>query len=133
MQRYCACCGEPFLPRPQAPNQMFCSSPDCQRERRRLWQLSKRLSDSHYRDNQRAAQKKWAQRNPDYWRDYRASRSGAGQRGRAQRQTRDQARNSHSEKMDVCDLLDGLYRITWCPGYPRRDGDSWVVEITPVV
>jgi len=34
--------------------------------------------------------------------------------------------------MDVCDLPTGLYRITRHPAFPRENGDSWVVEITPV-
>ncbi|MCT9074936.1 hypothetical protein N6G06_26740, partial [Cupriavidus gilardii] len=35
-------------------------------------------------------------------------------------------------KMDACDLPSGLYRITLHPALPRENGDSWVVEITPV-
>lgn len=38
MTKRCACCGQPFEPRPQVPGQAFCSSPDCQRARRRQWQ-----------------------------------------------------------------------------------------------
>ena len=34
--------------------------------------------------------------------------------------------------MDACDLPSGLYRIMRHPALPRENGDSWVVEITPV-
>lgn len=70
----CACCGQSFEPRPQAPGQAYCSSPDCQRARKRQWQRAKLQSDSDYRINQRAAQQAWSQRNPDYWRNYRDAR-----------------------------------------------------------
>lgn len=80
MTRPCACCGNLFEPRPQVPNQTFCSSPDCQRARKRQWQRAKLQSDPDYRDNQRAAQQAWSQRNPDYWRDYRADRPDYGKR-----------------------------------------------------
>lgn len=55
----CIHCGARFLPVPQVPNQTYCSKPDCQKERRRQWQKSKRQSDPDYRDNQSRAQKAW--------------------------------------------------------------------------
>ena len=74
MIKRCACCGNSFEPRPQVPDQAYCSSPDCQRARKRQWQRAKLQSDSDYRINQRAAQQAWSQRNPDYWRNYRDAR-----------------------------------------------------------
>ena len=56
MTQHCACCGKPFAPRPQVPDQAYCSDPDCQRARKRQWQRAKLQSDPDYRDNQRAAQ-----------------------------------------------------------------------------
>ncbi len=56
MTRRCACCGKPFEPCPQVPDQAFCSSPDCQRARKRQWQRAKLQSDPDYRINQRATQ-----------------------------------------------------------------------------
>lgn len=120
----CACCGKPFAPRPQVPDQAYCSAPDCQRARKRQWQQAKRQSDPDYRTDQRAAQQAWAQRNPDYWRNYRTAKF--------KHEPRDQAPSTDLVKMDVCDLPSGLYRITRHPAFPREDGDSWVVEITPV-
>lgn len=132
MTRRCACCGKPFAPRPQVPDQAYCSAPDCQRARKRQWQRAKLQSDPDYRDNQRAAQQAWSQRNPDYWRGYRGTQPDYVQRNREQQKSRDQARNDDLAKMDVCDLPPGLYRITRHPAFPRESGDSWVVEITPV-
>ena len=132
MTRRCACCGKPFAPRPQVPDQAYCSDPDCQRARKRQWQRAKLQSDPDYRDNQRAAQQTWSQRNPDYWRGYRDARPDYAQHNREQQRSRDQARNDDLAKMDVCDLPTGLYRITRHPAFPRGNGDSWIVEITPV-
>ena len=132
MTQHCACCGRPFEPRPQVPDQAYCSAPDCQRARKRQWQRAKLQSDPDYRINQRAAQQAWSQRNPDYWRSYRDAQPDYVQRNREQQKSRDQARNDDLAKMDVCDLPPGLYRITRHPAFPRESGASWVVEITPV-
>lgn len=133
MPRRCACCGNSFIPRPQAPAQTFCSSPDCQRARKREWQHAKRQSDSHYKADQLDAQRKWAKRNPDYWRNYRAARSEYAQRNREQQRLRDANRvDVDLAKMDVCNLPNGLYRITRHPAFSGETGTSWVVEITPV-
>ena len=130
--KHCACCGVHFVPRPQVPDQAYCSAPDCQRARKRQWQRAKRQSDPDYRINQRAAQQAWTQRHPDYWRDYRAAKPEYEQRNREQQRARDQARDTDLAKMDVCDLPSGLYRITRHPASPMENGASWVVEITPV-
>ena len=74
MTKRCAHCGQPFEPRPQVPDQAYCSAPDCQRARKRQWQRSKLQSDPDYRINQRAAQQAWSQRNQDYWHNYRDDR-----------------------------------------------------------
>lgn len=129
----CACCGQPFEPRPQVPGQTYCSSPDCQRARKRQWQRAKLQSDSDYRINQRAAQQAWSQRNPDYWRNYRDSRPEYEQLNREQQRLRDlRGRDAGLAKMDVCDLPTGLYRIARHPVFPRENGTSWIFEITPV-
>jgi|APTNR8051073442_1049403.scaffolds.fasta_scaffold13234_2 hypothetical protein len=67
----CNACGQPFTPRPQNPNQTYCTDPACQRERRRRWQQQKRRDDADYRDNDARANKAWANENPEYWKQYR--------------------------------------------------------------
>ncbi len=70
--RSCKSCGKEFHPRPQNPNQLFCSKPECQRERKRLWQMAKLQSDPDYRENQRQSQKRWRDSHRDYWKQWRA-------------------------------------------------------------
>lgn len=129
MPQRCTCCGKSFEPRPQVPDQSYCSAPDCQRARKRQWQRAKRQSDPDYRINQRAAQQAWAQRNPDYWRDYRAARPEYEQRNREQQRSRDQARNGSLAKMDVRALPNDLYRITPYQAFPKENGASLVFRI----
>lgn len=45
MTRNCAHCGQAFQPRPQVPNQTYCSSPDCQGVRKLRWQQDKLRND----------------------------------------------------------------------------------------
>lgn len=123
------CCGRPFEPRPQVPDQAFCSSPDCQRARKRQWQRDKLESDPDYRSNQQAAQRAWTLRNQDYWRARRETSIDSRQREPKQPAPPD-ARQPPPAKMDVSTLPSGIYRITKHPAFPRQDGDSWVVEIT---
>jgi hypothetical protein len=121
--RQCACCGQAFRPHSQVPQQMYCSSAACQRERRRLWQQAKRASDADYRENQARAQRGWAQNHCDYWREYRrrhpqycqSNRDAARQRQRERRERAAPAEHAKFAKMDastpVCGLPSGSYGL----------------------
>ena len=114
----CACCGQPLTPRPQVPDQAFCSAPACQRERRLRWQRDKMQSDPHYRDNQSRSQRAWSDRNPDYWRTYRS-----------------QADKNTSPLVSTATVttgtsLSGLYWIKFRPEASAKS-DVWIAEITP--
>lgn len=65
--RRCAACGQPFFPRPQVPNQRFCSAPACQSERRRRWQKQRLRTDGDYRENQARARRGWLIQHKSYW------------------------------------------------------------------
>jgi hypothetical protein len=116
----CAHCGASFHPRPQVPNQAFCSSRDCQRARKRQWQQARLGDDPDYRENQRTAQRSWQARNPGYWRQYR------GKHGQA-------APQAGSAKMDVSIALPaGLYRIRKSAISAPKTSDFWLFEVAPV-
>jgi hypothetical protein len=128
----CACCGELFEPRPQTPNQTYCSSPACQRARKRLWQREKLRRDPDYRDNQRDAQRAWHKRHPGYWRQYRHAHP------EDMARNQDWQRKNFSDplgsvaKMDVSPMAPGLYWIRPADA-PRREGQAaWMVAIEPV-
>ena len=65
----CPSCDSFFVPRNRL--QIFCSRPDCQRARKALWQKQKLACDPEYKKDQKLANNKWLQNNPDYWTDYR--------------------------------------------------------------
>lgn len=99
----CASCGTPFAPRPQSPQQLFCSKPDCQRERRRRWQLAKRRADPDYRLNDLAAAAAWRLKHPNYWRTYERQRPARG-------------------------IFDGLYRMQIIAVSDSNE-DVWIVRL----
>jgi hypothetical protein len=59
--------------RRNVPHQKYCSKPECQRARRHRWQREKLSQDADYRAHQAAAQRRWHERHPEYWRRYRQS------------------------------------------------------------
>lgn len=133
--KHCAGCGQAFQPRPQTPNQAYCSAAACQRIRKRQWQQSKLQSDPDYRGNQREAQRAWQESNPGYWRHYRNVHQEYKDRSR-DRQRTGSLNNKDGVKMDVwippVMLSPGLYRIAPARGYEVSGGGIFVVEITPV-
>lgn len=126
--RNCEHCGKPFQPHRHIPNQTFCSSPVCQRARKRLWQQTKLQSDPDYRDNQRDAQRAWLDRHPDYWRNYREA---SPEYKQAQAHSAEITRPSPA-KMDVCTMPSGVYRIRRLAPPIQAPNGSWFIEITPV-
>ena len=137
--RRCRCCGKVFRPRPQVPDQQYCSERACQNARKRAWQQQRRQQDPDYRENQRRAQKRWAARHPDYWRQWREAHPAYQERNRrqqiernARRQKPATDRNPPSDeaviaKSDVwtreTGLDPGTYRvIPWADGMDCKDG-----------
>ena len=91
-KRRCAGCRKLFHPRPQSPEQTFCSAAQCQRERKRRWQKARRAADPDYRDNDVQANRQWRSQHPDYWRAYRRQHPPSVIRNRDQQRERDRAR-----------------------------------------
>ena len=133
--KLCAACGQPFRPRPQVPKQSYCSSPECQLERRRRWQREKLLTDPDYRDNQSKAQRAWLDRNPEYWHGYREAHLEYVERNRGQQRSRaKKPKNLAVAKMDVSALMQpfpsGVYRLRTVVVNGVAKMDAWIVEIT---
>lgn len=134
--KICACCGQAFEPRPQVPNQSYCSAPSCQRARRRHWQRDKMQSDPDYRENQLRSQRAWLERHPEYWRNYRDVNPEYVTRNRLRQHSRGELRDElNLAKMDasaISDLRPGLYWIALVPSASTTLDGSLIVEITPV-
>jgi hypothetical protein len=130
----CVACGQAFHPRAQSPGQCYCSSPACQRERRRRWQKARRHEDPAYQENQSRAQRAWAERHPGYWREYRHTHPEYGERNRAQQQERDTRRRERVlAKMDVSTrdsaVPSGTYRLSLVGSGELAKMNAWTVEI----
>ena len=133
----CAGCGRQFVARRQVPRQKFCSSPQCQRERRRRWQAQRLHTDADYRANQRAAQRAWRGRHPEYWRAWRAAHPQYVERNRQRQRQRDRPRRQRAgdlAKMNASGrggaLHSGTYRLAPVAGGELAKMDAWTVEIT---
>jgi hypothetical protein len=72
--RTCPHCGKQFKPSRSHPQQVVCSSDDCQRRRRADYHRKKLKKDPLYRALCEDSQETWKQQNPDYMKQYRASR-----------------------------------------------------------
>ncbi len=133
--KHCAGCGQPFEPRPQVPNQAYCSLPSCQRARRQRWQHHKMHSDPDYRDNQIRNQRAWMMRHPEYWRNYRGAHpESAKQEKPPQRLQNEPPPNLRLAKMDASPVMllhPGLYRIDLSPTPGNDSGANWVIKIIP--
>lgn len=133
--RWCTKCGSAFEPRPQVPHQTYCSQPQCQKERRRLWQQVKRLSDPDYLENQSHAQRAWAARNSEYWRKYREEHPDYVAKNRTQQKKRSSAnRKAKVAKIDASKpqipMGPGLYRLRILEQQEIANGDVWLVQLT---
>ncbi|MCP3889275.1 MAG: hypothetical protein GY702_10430 [Desulfobulbaceae bacterium] len=121
----CAGCSTFFIPRNKF--QIFCSKPCCQRIRKTLWQKQKLATDPEYKEEQRLAQKKWLQNNPDYWKDYRrrhpekADRNRSLQKIRNMKNRRDQIIYKSSKNIGIAKMDSRKPR-----GY-KLSGQYWLV------
>jgi hypothetical protein len=132
----CLACGDFFPSRAQIPDQSYCSAPECQRERRKLWQREKRQTDNDYRENQARAHKKWLEGQPDYWHRYRATHPEYTERNRKQQRTRSAARRAGRSIADMDSstpasmLASGTYRLSVVGPDGFATMGAWLVRIT---
>lgn len=133
--KICAACGKPFTPRPQKPQQEYCSLIKCQTKRRYLWQQKKLQEDKFHKENQDAAQQAWVARNPDYWKNYRETHPEYVEQNRnLQRQRDAKAKGESLAKSDVSKqfgtLQAGVYFLRPVKQTGLAKKDVWIVEIT---
>ena len=69
----CPYCKESFTRSRYHPDQVVCSAPDCQRQRRVAYHRTKIENDPSYRDQCRDSQQQWREQHSDYMRAYRKS------------------------------------------------------------
>ena len=134
---YCAACGKEFEPRPQILNQAYCSAPECQRERHRIWQKKKRQADPKYRQDDADCNRDWASDHPSYWQKYRTDhpdyteRNRKLQRERNLKTKRAPIANENASIRDIS-LQSGRYWLVPIDSDGIAKVDAWIVEITVI-
>ncbi len=141
-QRRCAGCHKFFHPRPQSPDQKFCSAAECQRERKRRWQKARRAADADYRDNDVQANRHWRSRHPGYWQAYRRIHPQYVTTNRQQQRERDRRLRRHpvapAPRPDLANedasslahpLETGTYRMIPVTGGDLANEDACLVKI----
>ena len=130
----CVACGMLFVPRPQIHNQLFCSNPQCQRERRRRTQAEKRANSPDRRANDAQYYRDWLIKNPDYWKRYRAANPEYAESNRIQQRQRNKDRkNADIAKDDAWPahpFVGGIYRLSPVTRREIANEAVWIVEIT---
>lgn len=91
--RRCRYCQQVFQPTRCHPQQVVCSQPQCQRQRRRDYQRQKIASDPVYRQVAVDSSRKWRAAHPGYWKRYRQHHPEQVKRNRQRQQLRDQKRH----------------------------------------
>lgn len=135
--KLCVCCGLSFQPVPQVPDQAYCSQPACQRARRQRWNQQKLENDPDYRDNKQRSQRGWMDRNPDYWRQYRADNPDYKDRNRARQRVEIlPSKPVTLAKKDASNgpqtFKAGVYRITPLQREGAEKNGPWTVELSPI-
>jgi hypothetical protein len=144
-KRRCGACRKLFHPRPQSPEQQFCSAAECQRERKRRWQKARRALDADYRDNDVQANRQWRSEHPGYWRGYRRNHPQYVNRNRRQQRERDRARRrdrvptaptpglANEDASSLPYLLEtGTYRMIPVTRSELANEHAWLVKISLV-
>jgi hypothetical protein len=90
--RRCRYCQKVFQLSRYHPNQLTCSRPDCQRQRRREYHRHKLHADAEYHQVCRDSQQKWRNRHSDYPRQYRQNNPKSVERNRQGQRQRDRRR-----------------------------------------
>lgn len=134
-------CRKLFSPCPQVPAQEYCSEEKCQTARKREWNRKKLLTDPDYRDARKEAQNRWQEKNPDYWKQYRARRSDYVQANQEQQR----ARNRKRKLVDLCGriaktdeslaknvVLSGKYRLVQIRGDTIAKTDESIIEMIAI-
>jgi hypothetical protein len=141
-RRKCKHCHQNFSPRPQNPDQQYCSERACQRARKRIWQNRKLLADPDYHANQSAAQSSWQERNSDYWSKYREKHPDYVERNREHQRERNLRRRGQDTsllpiaKMDASmpesAINSGRYLLSRVADGRIAKMDALIVEINVV-
>jgi hypothetical protein len=88
----CVHCCEFFTPSPRHKHQSYCMKPACRRAKKAAWKRHKMATDPDFKLDQKLSNKKWAARNPGYWKQYRKNNPEKANRNRLLQTVRNRSR-----------------------------------------
>ena len=124
---------------PRVKDQKYCGERACQNARKNKWRKEKLRTDEAYREGVRESQNQWLEKNPNYWKQYRArperrNESENPHAGQAQRNT-----SHHAAPIAKSDALDSFffedtrkYKIRRVTVNEMVKSDALIVEIIPL-
>lgn len=119
--RRCRYCQQIFQPALYHPQQVVCSQPTCQRQRRRDYHRQKIVSDPVYRQVCLESPRKWREAHPGYWKQYRRNHPQQLERNRQRQQLRDQKRRLvHLANNNLASDLKHFPAEVWLLGQAAR-------------
>ena len=95
----CCHCGDFFPKSPRHKNQDYCMKPACCRAKKAAWKRKKMREDLDYRLNQKTSNKKWAEANPGYWKEYRKRTPAKAERNRILQRIRNRGRTKKAKSV----------------------------------
>lgn len=116
----CRYCQQSFQPSKCHPDQLVCSGPECQRQRRADYRRDKLATDPAYAEKCRESARKWRKQHPDYWTEYRQAHPSTVTRNREQQNARD--RKQHLKNLANNTLASELIP---CPATVWLMGTEW--------
>ncbi len=93
----CKNCFEFFSPSPRHKDQKYCMKPACRRARKAALKRHKMDTDPKFKKDQSLSNKKWAQNNPGYWKEYLRNNPKKAERNRALQTVRNRRRAEKRE------------------------------------
>jgi len=103
-QIFCCHCYDLFTPSPRHKNQCYCMKPECRRAKKAAWKRHKMATDPDFKRDQKLSNKKWAQNNPGYWKEYRKNNPEKAQRNRMLQTLRNRRRSNNQNNNANTDI-----------------------------
>lgn len=116
----CVYCGDFFEGSPRHKNQTACKKKECQNTKKAAWQRHKMRTDPDYRANQKSGQKRWVQKKPGYWKQYRRKNPEKAERNRILQSIR----NRRTRSAEVIAKMDASN-----PDRYEIVGQFWMVPV----
>jgi hypothetical protein len=125
----CWHCGDFFPKSPRHKEQYYCMKPKCRRAKKAAWKRKKMKEDPEYRLNQKTSNKRWAEANPSYWKEYRKSNPDKAERNRILQTIRNR-RRSKKGKADARGDRSLIAKVdTSSSPKIKVAGEFWVVPV----